>query len=218
MAKCVECGYLGVRDEYTRNLVEADEDTRRTADHSSSGDRKTPARFVCSQNIRSFENLDTSAEKLESINSVIQCDRITRIVPGRSPQQIEDMDTQQAIVALNAARLRLDEASDLFQRSFAEWKKQLAEERSQWDKYVEDRTQTRHQESRDDSAESGRDQKMAEWRGYAVQIIAPLIVSAITGATAAWWVVQNSAKSEPADRPIQEAPNLPPATESDRLK
>lgn len=107
MVKCIECGLLAVKDEYTKKSCEADKETRETGLHSSSEGNLTPAKWTCYGNSPKFKDPeswrygqltkegDEENDTLAAFKENVDCDKFLAYHPGKSPQEHEDMSFQE---------------------------------------------------------------------------------------------------------------------------
>lgn len=118
MVKCIECGFLAVRDGHNSQLVcEATEKCRASGYHHNSNDTSSPAQFFCYLGRPEFPPVADSAptgssvvsprremrletDRVELLKTEIPCDdAFCRWRHGKSPKEHEEMTFLQRVEA-----------------------------------------------------------------------------------------------------------------------
>jgi len=172
MAKCKDCGYLAVRDEYNDTVCEATEFTRERGLHKSSEGMSTPARLLCFKNSTSFHTgractVETRDAKLsqmklanEQLASEVECKHFRKWMPGRSPKEHEEMSFLEMID--NRTR---------------QWREEDIKRTQAFEALYE----TRHQELRNDAENRDRRSTKITILGIAVAILAAIVSGTLSG-------------------------------------
>jgi hypothetical protein len=178
--KCVECGFLAIRDEYDNSTCEAPPESRQRGIHKSSHGNITPAKFFCYKNCpvfdapvmpsgrdRNMHSPRTENETLKSINNEIDCDLFFTWRPGKSPKEHEEMMLLQEV-----------------ERRTDQWR----QDDLRWQKQQEALAETRHQELKNVYS---RQLRVSKWQ---VILAGLAIVGGIVAGVLSGWL---SGRSKP---------------------
>lgn len=93
MPKCLDCGFLAVRDCYSNEICEATPRSREKGEFLSSEGKTTPANFFCYQSCKQFPECNSveKSEKVRRLDLTIKCDKFVSWREGRTPKEHEQM-------------------------------------------------------------------------------------------------------------------------------
>jgi len=161
--KCVECGFLAVRDEYNDSVCEATQLTRTKGTHKSSNGNTTNANVFCYKDSSAWHSPEKSSLRSmhspKSENKVIsvleqdkECALFCKWVPGQDPERIEETSWRQlALESQNRIAEFQGRIADLHDKHL-EWRQRQAEQDDKFAKQIQALEETRHQEVRRDTA------------------------------------------------------------------
>ena len=181
VAKCIDCGFLAIRDHYNDEVREATEHCRATGRHQSSRGNGTPAKFFCYASSPAFPAYAKPGEfrpppsdrltaeqmaaghpppskptpaSILAFGTEVDCCEYCQWRPGKSPKEHEEMSFLQEVEARSSR-----------------WR----DEELRWQKQVEAIAETRHQENRRDLELQTAKTLRAMWWGIAAAIVAALV-------------------------------------------
>ncbi len=110
MAKCNQCGFLSVRDEFNGKVREAAEITRVQADHRNGDGSLSTAKLLCYRNSPCFPKQDTNmrVEIIAKIDADIACSEFESWLPGRSPKEHQEMIEEKMRLAWQAEQAEMN--------------------------------------------------------------------------------------------------------------
>lgn len=182
MSKCCECGYLYVLDGVDKYAASAQIRSNGACD----GDSEFVTLF-CRQESPAFPSVKTvfkqvldgtgDDEVVAALAAEHDCELACPYDPVRSPEELEEMNAHQMLVATNSR------IADLQERIF-DWKQQQAEQSDLLAKKIQALEEVRHQETR-------RDASRSMWIPAAIAIVGAIV------SIAAPFVERNSLFKDP---------------------
>jgi hypothetical protein len=112
--RCVDCGFLAVRDEYNDDVCEAVHFTRNRSLHKSSSGNSVRATVFCYRNSSQFpKNAATGNETqiYDAIRLEIDCDEYRLWRPGKTPKEHEEMTMLEKMESMHS-QWRIEDLSD----------------------------------------------------------------------------------------------------------
>jgi hypothetical protein len=111
MPKCSECGFLAVRDSFTKELAEALKHDRDTGWHHNTSDRETPAEFFCYQNSGAFAvSSNNPPEIANQVNCENTCSQFMTWRQGKNAKEHEDLELLRQVEDENRKSRELERA------------------------------------------------------------------------------------------------------------
>jgi hypothetical protein len=132
--KCVECGYIEVRDRDSYEVHEVPEFTRATGQYKGRSGNLTNARLLCAKASPAFLPVEMPAiihsgtphgkdhPNVKMLNECRDCGSFMKWIPGKSPKEHEAMSLLERVESLNAKARQEDIARhEMWNRRNFQW-------------------------------------------------------------------------------------------------
>ena len=144
VAKCKECAFLAVRDEYSEVVYEATKFTREHGRHKSSRGGATEADLFCYRACNCFPTWERGHDQrtAAAVAREIACELFREWHPGLTPKEHLDMILHEELMRIAREREDADKTErreretrqDLREEADREWRKEQAKDDRDWRK------------------------------------------------------------------------------------